>query len=330
MIGATAISVARALAGSGLDGRELARQAGVPAEAFRDPHTRFPSSTLDRLVALAAERSGDPAFGLTMAKHHRVLSRELHFAMTASETLIDAWRRMNRLGLMLSERLAFELENRRPGEVVVTFSVPEPDVGRWIPGDVMTATHVIAARGLTMNPELAPRRIEMRRPEPAALDRYEALFRCPLVFGCERNEVLWDKDVVEQPLPLSNAQLALKADGLIMEYVESWKDDDLVSRVRRLLFRELPDGVPGREEVARKLGLSPRSLSRGLAAAGTSYRVVLSDVRTTLAIAYLKDGSSITEIAFLLGFSETSAFCRAFRRWTGQSPTSYAASQVDG
>ena len=59
-------------------------------------------------------------------------------------------------------------------------------------------------------------------------------------------------------------------------------------------------------------------------------RVVLSDVRTTLAIAYLKDGSSITEIAFLLGFSETSAFCRAFRRWTGQSPTSYAASQVDG
>ena len=88
----------------------------------------------------------------------------------------------------------------------------------------------------------------------------------------------------------------------------------------------LPDGAPSKAAIARALGMSPRGLQRHLADEGTSFKDLLESARASLARSYLGEGRhSVTEIAFLLGFADTSAFSRAFKRWTGSSPRDFAA-----
>ena len=104
----------------------------------------------------------------------------------------------------------------------------------------------------------------------------------------------------------------------------SFFKDDIVSRCKAYLLRELTSGLPTAHQVASALGLSQRSLQRKLNELGLTYQNVLDETRHELARRYLDDpGKSVTEITFLLGFSEQSAFTRAFRRWSGMAPTSY-------
>ena len=96
--------------------------------------------------------------------------------------------------------------------------------------------------------------------------------------------------------------------------------------VRESLKRLLPSGIFELTAVARDLGTSPRQIQRELAAEGTSFRDVFSDVRRKLALHYLARGhASASDVALLLGYSEPAAFHRAFRRWTGKTPAEYAA-----
>ncbi|MEZ4439263.1 MAG: AraC family transcriptional regulator ligand-binding domain-containing protein [Polyangiaceae bacterium] len=310
-----------------MDGRALARAAGVPPEVLDDPEARLSSDTLDRFVAMAAEASGDPAFALAFAQQHRSISYHLYFAMAASDTLMDAWSRVERYRHLVSDRLDVRRVPAPEGDVRFSFSVPEPDVGRWIPNDMLVATHVLGARGFTMDPDLAPLRIELRRPRPATIAAFEELFRCPLAFGQEQLVVTWKASDVERPQPLANPTIAMQAEGVVVDYLAKLSDADIPDRLRALLVRDFAGRAPraGRRGPAPRVELSPRSLARSLAARGTTYRDIVDDVRRTLARDYLRAGASVTEITFLLGSLETSALTRAFRRWTGQTPSAFAA-----
>jgi AraC-like DNA-binding protein len=91
-----------------------------------------------------------------------------------------------------------------------------------------------------------------------------------------------------------------------------------------LIAAELCGGDPSVESVARRMHMSPRTLHRRLQEAETSYRVVVDDLRQDLALRYLaEDRLAIAEAAYLLGFSEASAFHRSFKRWTGRTPADY-------
>ena len=326
VIGTAARAVLRTLSLYDIDGRELAKAAGVPPEVFEDADARLPSATLSRFIAMAAAASGDDVFALKFAEHHREISQSLYFAMAASETLIDAWRRLMRFRRMVGDSLDLEQLASADDEVHIGFTVPEPDhdVARWIPTDVMAGTHVIGARAFTMSPDVAPLRMDLRRPRPRALQAFESLFRCPMRFGRDRSVIVWSTETAQRPLPLANPRIAMQSEGVVVDYLSRRQSSEVTDRVRRLVVAALPDGLPQRDVIARRLGLSSRNLARGLAAEGTTFRDLVNEVRYELARDYLASGATITEIAFLLGFSETSAFTRAFRRWTGETPTAYA------
>jgi AraC-like DNA-binding protein len=104
-------------------------------------------------------------------------------------------------------------------------------------------------------------------------------------------------------------------------------EDTLSERTRNAIARSLSEGVPKLEQIARSLGLSARSLHRRLADEGLSYQSLTDDTRRDLAEGMLaEDQHSLSEIAFLTGFSEQSAFTRAFKRWTGVTPAQYRKS----
>ncbi len=102
------------------------------------------------------------------------------------------------------------------------------------------------------------------------------------------------------------------------------REDRLLASVRRVIGESLRDGDPKLVQVAKKLAVSPRTLQRQLKESGVDFKALADDTRRRFSLNYLRDRkNSLTEIAYLLGYSEVSAFNRAFRRWTGLTPSDY-------
>lgn len=321
-----ATAILRALEASGVDSEEIARHAGV-SKALGDPTARIHCEDLDRLVALATgatEASDGTKFVLEVAQHMPAIAHHLYFAMLASETVEDAVRRAVRFQRIFSDEFTISVETRGP-LASVRFRPPEPRESPWFPADVAAVGIVLVTRSLLMDPQERPSAVELRRPEPADSNRLRDVFQCPIRYGMRANEILWPTAMLQRRLPLANPQIVLEAERAVVEYLANIDQSRFESRVRQVLMESLPSATHDRRRVAQKLGVSIRTLSRALADEGTSYRDILDEVREVLARAYLRDArSTVGDIALRLGFSDTSAFSRAFHRWTDQAPTEYA------
>jgi AraC-like DNA-binding protein len=132
-------------------------------------------------------------------------------------------------------------------------------------------------------------------------------------------------EVLRKPLPHANTILARVNEEALSRYLADLNHGDNVSaRLKRLLQERLPSGDPSQDELAALLHMTTRSLQRRLAELGTTYRELINQTRHELSLEYLAQRQhSISDIAYLLGFAEVSAFTRAFKRWTGQSPTAW-------
>jgi AraC-like DNA-binding protein len=141
-------------------------------------------------------------------------------------------------------------------------------------------------------------------------------------FDAARPELVLGSAQAEAPLPAASRELAIANDAILTDYLQTLDQSGVVSRVKTAIIEHLPSGTPSAEIIARDLYMSARTLHRRLSDARTSFSETLDAVRRELAAQYITDPTrSLSEISFLLGFSELSAFSRAFRRWTGQSPS---------
>ncbi|MFY1826947.1 helix-turn-helix domain-containing protein, partial [Myxococcus fulvus] len=170
------------------------------------------------------------------------------------------------------------------------------------------------------------REVLLRRQAPSDLRPYEKLFRCKVTFGANADVLVYERAPFEVTLPGANPELARINDELITRHLARHAGQDLVTRVRAMLLELMPQGEPSQEKVAERLHMSSRSLQRKLVDSGSGFRELLAETRRTLALSYLSEpGRSVSEIAYLLGFSDVSTFTRAFRRWTGQPPSRFGA-----
>jgi AraC-like DNA-binding protein len=168
-------------------------------------------------------------------------------------------------------------------------------------------------------------RADFAYPEPAHSTEYLALFGTTLRFAQERTALVFDARVLQLPVVQSERSakefLRVAPENILLRYKNS---QSLSARIRRRLRNVLPDELPELDTVAHELNVAPATLRRRLKAEGHSYQAIKDDLRRDLAITYLSSTSkSIREIAQDLGFIETSAFHRAFRKWTHTSPGAY-------
>ena len=125
-------------------------------------------------------------------------------------------------------------------------------------------------------------------------------------------------------LPAANAELARQNDAVVMALLKQINRSDIIAQVRASFIELLPSGDCSRENVAMQLGMSERTLQNRLTIRETNYSDLLSETRRELAEQYMQQRlHTVSEVAFLLGFSEISSFSRAFRSWTGESPSHY-------
>jgi AraC-like DNA-binding protein len=318
-------TILRALAARGLDTAPIAARAGIDPAAL-GPDARVPREALDRLWALAVEASGDPAFGLEVSRYPaQTTFHALGYAVLASTTLREAFERIIRyrrlIGDVIELRLV-EAGDRWRFEIDVSrhAGVPLQAV------DAVAAICARQARALHAPRPCDPLAVEFARPAPADAAPYSRLFRAPVRFAAAANALEYARADLDAPLPAGNAELARGNDEVLVRYLARLEQSRLASRVQQALLDAMPDGAPSKAAVARTHGMSARNLQRRLAEEGTSFSALLADARVSLARTYVDEGRlSVTEIAFVLGFADTSAFSRAFKRWTGLSPRAYAA-----
>ncbi|MFE1555267.1 AraC family transcriptional regulator [Streptomyces sp. NPDC058734] len=164
-------------------------------------------------------------------------------------------------------------------------------------------------------------------PPPPHRDEYDALFDCPVRFGAGRTEAVFDAGWLTAPLLRDEAALDAMLRRAPFDLLSRPEYGTTVAeQVRRTLTRRLRGSprLPELGEVAARLAVSPATLRRRLRQEGTSFQQLKDDVRRDAAIAGLAEGGEpIAELAARLGFSEDTAFHRAFRRWTGTTPGAY-------
>jgi AraC-like DNA-binding protein len=304
------------------------RQAGLERAARRDPNARHSVAASPRLWRLAAEETRDPCFGLEVARHvSPTMFHALGFAVLASGTLREALERVARFFQLASDTGRMSLRERG-GHLSLELQLNgcNPPADESI--DAFMALIVRVARVL-VGRDFSPIRVELRRERPPQDAAFARCFRCPVEFGSPENVIVVDPRAADAPLPSADPELARVNDQMAAQAVARMTSARASDRVRGVLVERLPSGEPSQEDVARTLKMSARSLQRRLAAEAATYAQILDDTRRGLATTYVvQNRYSLGEIGYLLGFSGASCFVRAFRRWTGVTPTAYRAARV--
>lgn len=305
----------------GVDPAPHVAAVGLDPARLADPDARVPHGATIELWERAAEATGLHTFGLRVAEAMDLGQFEVQaYAFLNAPTLGDGLRAIVRYHRLNHDaaRLALVAEG---ADVLYRHTLP---AGHWLPAaaaQFVLAVPVLAARASTGR-DRAAREVRLQQPAPPDLDDFERVLGVPVAFSQPHNEVVFPRAALDLPHRAADPTLRaiLERHGQAM-LAALPRIDDFADRVRTLLADELQGGNPSADRVAERLRMSTRTLGRRLRELGTSHREILEGLRRDLAARYLGDrGLSIGEVAFLLGYSEPSAFHRAYRRWTGRTP----------
>ena len=305
----------------GMDPSALFAGVGINPEAMFDSGARIPFEAVDRLLLRLVELTGDPQLGLKVTAYFRPAHLgALGFAWLASSSLQTAFERFSRYAAMINDQLSVKLDEES-GCRVITFDTSEPSCIASVREDAQLAIVIKSCRAIAGD-RFAPQKLQLKQTEPVDTQLHYEWFRCPLEFQSPRTAMHIPLDVARARLAGSNDELAKLNEHIVVKYLAHSAKNDIVNRVKASIIDGLASGGVTESVVAEKLHMTARNLHRKLGRENTSFKVLLNEVRQELAQQYIKDRSiTLTEISFMLGFSEVSSFSRAFKNWTGRPPS---------
>lgn len=312
----------RTLDEAGHDPRPLFVAAGVDPALLQQPGARYPMARLRQVWNEAARVADTPCLGLATARHwHPTTMHALGIAWFASPSLLEGFERFVRYGTLVSTGIVSELVRNRGG---YTYTVRNLDTPTEPPAEAVHAAVAVIVRmcRMSLSEGFAPRRVRLPGVKTACDRSLRDYLACHVDYGGEGLSLEMTTADLERQLPTANLELLAGADRMVADYLAALDHDDVLTRARAEILRQLPSGGIGEASVAEALHISLRTFQRRLRESGVSYRDLLEEVRQDLALKYIANPRlSITEISYLLGFSEPSSFARTFRRWTGHSPS---------
>lgn len=268
------------------------------------------------------ERTRDPGFPIHVAQSVTLEDYSvLGFALLTSTNADEALERLRRYGHIISDSGTWRSSTQNPLELL------------WIRSGARTLGHraanecaiaeIVSGIRRGFGRSLAPRRVFFRHAAPSDVRAHRRFFDAPIEWSAGRDGLLLPPEILTAAPANPNPAMS-RYFGDVLERRGNPRATT-TERVRMVLVERLASGPPTAAELAPRLGMSERSLRRALDDEGTTFRELLDDLRKTTAREMLDAKKSVTEIAFLLGFSETSALSRAFRRWYGESPRALTA-----
>ena len=307
-------------------------EAGVDLDCIGNPTMGMCLKSFCGLFESASQNTRNDNFGLWFGNQFRPNDLGLWgYAAISSPTLgnalhnlIDLFRyhqQCSMLRMMRSDARFFRLEYQvRDPHIVERRQDAELSLGMFF-------NLIRECMGQNWQPE----EVYFEHPKPENSAEHESAFNAPVFFSQKFNAIVFDPAILEQPMPNPDLKLmAITRACLESLHTASPINQKLTDKIRNLIRIKLADGYPSLELIAESLYMSTSAIQRNLAWEGLSYTDIVEETRKSLAEMYFKQRNlSLSEIAYLLGYSELSAFSRAFRRWTGHSPRDYRGRNLD-
>lgn len=324
-------AISRALTECDVDAEALFTEVGVDYALVNRPDKRIPVADMTRLWGLAVQRTQDPGFGLSVARHVNLTTfHALGVAAIASETVSDAANIISRFASMVSDGIDMQvhIDEREAGLVMNML----PGYPRFADASVEASFASIILTARQLAPTLRLSRVSFRHRCEGDVDRYQQFFGCAVEFGAAQDGLFTSSDILQSaPLPASSPGIAQANVALCEEYLNARQRGELGNRVRELISQRLHGGrPPALPDIAGAMAMSERKLQRLLREEGVQYRDLLDDVRGRIAQQLLlNDNLPVARVAEQLGFDSLSAFSRAVRRWSGMTPRALRQSARD-
>ncbi len=314
-----------AAAGGGVDAAEMLASIGIDADAAWDPGQMIPAERYyDMLERIADQIDATDLPVRTGASMRLDEYGALGLAFKAATTLGASYARVERYARLWTSVVEYELRPTAGGTLFILHRSGERRLGMRLSNEATLVSAVSIARQVCPVP-LAPVEVLVSHPAPRSSAAHEAWFGCPVRFDADLDAILYADEMLARPNILGDEGISKYLTvHLDAELSELTRAPALVTQAQAAIAQALSEGTPKMAEIARGLGLSARSFHRRLSEHGMSFQSLTEETRRDLAEGLLQDEShSLAEIAFLTGFSEQSAFTRAFKRWSGKTPASY-------
>jgi len=300
---------------------ELLRAAGFDVAVFADPGARIPRSLVRGMVAISLQKTGDACLGLHAGACVEIedfapVDQTTRNCATLREAIVVG----SRYSRLHDDGVRSQLIE---DESTATLEIHGPQPTLSAIANEFQVASVLKRLGLFLHEPVIPLEVRMRHERATDPAEYARAFRAPVRLGAEHNAIVLQRELLDaraqRPNPALLASFHQKVDQMMSDLE---RGDTFVGKVRRLLVERLEEGV-GIAEASRRLHVSEATLRRRLADEGTTYKQVVDTVRKEQALAYLDARLQPTEVGYRVGFSNASAFGKAFRRWTGSSPMQY-------
>jgi len=304
---------------------------GLSRSDLENPDLRVSHALVDRLLRGALVQSGERDLGLLAAEQVQPEHLDIvEYTARSQSTLRGAIEHSIRYYALLHDGFEADLQvmDDRAVFSIGFGSLPVAECTL----EFVLAVHIMAARRMTGMASLAPLETHFANPRPKTTLVHQRIFRSPLHFGQAQNAIVYPRAVLDAPLVGADLGLARVLERHAADALQKLgRSTSLPERVREIVRQDLTSGKLTADSLARRLGMSSRTLHRRLVSQSSSYRAILDDVRREIALRCLRDPQlSIREVGYLLGFTTGPAFHRAFRRWTGTTAASFRSEFLRG
>lgn len=304
---------------------ELLKEVGLEKADLSSPENRLPQTPVFHMMERAASLTGDASYGLRLGASVNPQDRGLlGFIALNSPTLIDAMTNIQRFYKVGREGHECEIERYGP-QVTFRFRVADLALrGLRHTSEYLAATVVRGCRDLTCQ-SISPVRAEFIHDKPNDRVEYVKFLGCPVKFGAEWDAVIYADETTRLPVKGADTRLLEVLEATCRKLLgPTPKARDLVREVRHLIIERLPAGSASIDAIAEQLGMRSKTLERRLAERGQSFSALLDRTRFNSVTHYLGETDMrLTQVAYLVGYTEPAALVRAFKRWTGETPSKF-------
>jgi AraC-like DNA-binding protein len=314
-----------AAAGDGIDAAAMLACIGISPDDPWNPKKMVPAELYyDMLEKIADQIDVTDLPVRTGASMRLDEYGALGLAFKAAKTLGASYARIERYARLWTSVVEYELRPATGGTLFILHRAGERRLGMRLSNEATLASAISIARQVSPVP-IAPVAVLVRHPAPRAIAAHENWFGCPVRFGADLDAILFSDETLAQPNILGDEGISqYLISHLDAELSEMTREPTLVTQARAAIAQALNAGAPNMAEIAGDLGFSARSFHRRLSEHGMTFQSLTEETRRDLAEGLLRDERhSLAEIAFLTGFSEQSAFTRAFKRWVVTTPATY-------
>ena len=312
----------------GIDPADLFQAAHIDPEKLQCASCRISYRAVDKLWEIKTRVIQDPCLGLHMADHwDPSYLHALGCTDRRADTLEEALNRLLRYIHIVTDTIDLELEQgREEFNLIVNYHSKAETVPQRCHSRLAIIMSMCRAN---FGQELKAASVSFKYDPPTCAEQFEAFFKSPVLFNQPRNMLTFHLEDVTKKLSGANPYLADINDRIVAKYLSRLRKSNIIQRTKAIIVESLPSGRLTNQLVAQKLYMSVRSYQRALKKVDMTYRGILTETRRDLAMGYINDPDiELQEVAYLLGFTEYSAFSRAFKQWTGQSPAEVRAQLV--